>query len=102
MESDHFQKYDFGRITNLMKYASLEPPTYPLKKVTAPIALHYGLNDWFTDIEDIRKLKKVLPNLIGAYEIKDPCFNHFDFVLAYNVRYLVYNNVVEIMEKHEL
>lgn len=101
MESDHFQKYDYGSVTNLMKYSSLEPPIYPLKKITTPIALHYGLNDWFTHIDDIQKLINILPNVIGTFEIKDSHFNHFDFVLAYNVRDLVYQNVLNIMEKYE-
>lgn len=41
-----FRKYDYGLIRNLQKYGWGTPPAYDLKKVTAPVALHYSDNDW--------------------------------------------------------
>lgn len=82
-------------------YGSYDPPNYSLHNITAPVALHYGSNDWFAHSDDVEKLSRILPNLVGLFKAKDPHFNHFDFIWAHNVRELVYNDLVELMKKHE-
>lgn len=44
--SGEFRQYDFGMLINLSKYGSFQPPEYDLRKVTCPVALFYGNNDW--------------------------------------------------------
>lgn len=36
---------------NQIKYGRLTPPDYDLKKVTAPVALHYSDNDWLSAVK---------------------------------------------------
>lgn len=101
MESDHFQRYDYGRTINLKKYGSTDPPNYPLHRIVAPVALHYGSNDFFAPVDGVQKLANELSNLIGMYNINDTEFNHINFIDAYNVRDLVYENILQIMKKYE-
>lgn len=101
MQSDHFQKYDLGRLRNKLKYGSFSPPNYALENVTSPVALHYGANDWLSNSKDVEKLAKILPNLVGLYEAKDPRFTHFDFLWAHNIRDLLYDDMVNLMKTYE-
>lgn len=40
-----FHQFDFGTDQNILKYGSAKPPDYNLSRVTAPVAIWYGLND---------------------------------------------------------
>lgn len=102
MQSDHFQKYNLGRWKNKKLYGKFDPPNYLLHNITAPVALHYGNNDWFAHTSDVEKLGEILPNVAGLYKAKDPRFNHFDFIWAYNVRETVYNDLVKLMNKYDV
>ena len=42
----YFRPYDYGRLKNLKLYRQFVPPEYPIEKVTAPVILYHGLNDW--------------------------------------------------------
>lgn len=42
---------DYGMFVNQIKYGRLTPPDYDLKKITAPIALHYSDNDWLSGVK---------------------------------------------------
>lgn len=101
MQSDRFQKYNFGKLKNKMLYGTFNPPRYPLEKVTAPIALHYGADDLLANSTDVERLSLLLPNVIGLYKAEDPNFNHFDFLWANNIRQLWYDDMVKLMEKFE-
>lgn len=43
--SEEFQQYDYGKKTNQKIYGSNKPPKYDLSKISAPVAMYYGLND---------------------------------------------------------
>ncbi|XP_029163316.1 lipase 3-like [Nylanderia fulva] len=49
IESRKFRSYDYGREKNLLMYNSVEPPEYDLSKITVPIFMFYGNNDWLVD-----------------------------------------------------
>lgn len=40
-----FRQFDHGLIGNLQRYGSINPPEYPLGRITARVALHYSTND---------------------------------------------------------
>lgn len=47
-----FQQYDEGtKAGNMRRYGTPKPPEYDLSKVTVPIFLHYGLNDYLAAVE---------------------------------------------------
>lgn len=94
-----FRHFDHGVIKNLIKYGSIRPPKYHLDKVTIPVYLFYSKNDWLAAVKDVRKLKRQLKNVIGEYLIPFEKFNHLDYLWANDVDTLVYNKLIEEMDK---
>lgn len=41
-----FNKYDYGLIGNLKRYGKRKPPAYDLSKVTVPVYIFHGANDY--------------------------------------------------------
>ncbi|CAD7078748.1 unnamed protein product [Hermetia illucens] len=101
VKSGLFHHYDYGRIRNLAVYSQPTPPAYNLSRVTAPVALHYGLNDWLTVPKDVKRLASELPNVIAFRQIPHPRFTHGDFMFAIDADTLVYRDVVRIMREAE-
>lgn len=103
--SGKFRQHDWGIVSNLITYGQMTPPNYNLKKVRAPVALHYSSNDWLAEPVDVEKLNKQLPNVIGSFLIRDPKFNHLDFLYAIDVKELLYDrvfNIMRLVERGEL
>jgi len=94
VSSGHFRQYDYGMLDNLFVYGQFTPPDYDLRKVTAPVALHYSENDWLAAIVDVDQLASKLPNLLGKFLVPLPAFNHLDYLWAIDADTLVYNNVI--------
>lgn len=93
-----FRAYDYGRTGNIMRHGSLHPPEYPLYRITAPIALHYGINDHAVGVADVQRLAAALPNVVELREVPNPEFGHVDFVWATEIRALVYNHMLSLMK----
>lgn len=49
--------------------------------------------------QDVDKLARILPNVVEKYLVEYKMFSHADFVLAKDVVPLVYNRVIEVMNK---
>ncbi|KAJ8953101.1 hypothetical protein NQ318_013445 [Aromia moschata] len=98
--SGHFCQYDLGLIGNQETYGSLTPPDYDLTKITAPVHLIYGHNDWLAAVVDVNKLCNALPNCVDKLEVADKHFNHLDFLYGINAPTLVYDHVIEIFSKY--
>ncbi len=43
-----FNQFDFGWIGNLKHYGKLDPPAYDLGRMTAPVFIFYGPNDYLS------------------------------------------------------
>lgn len=97
IRSGKFRMYDYGIIKNWFIYGSLRPPLYDLSKVTAPITIHYSMNDWMAHPVDVHRLEEFLPNIQETRIVPLPKFNHMDFIYAIDVRELLYKSVVENM-----
>lgn len=98
INSGYFRQYDYGT-QNMFKYGRLTPPSYDLKKITAPVALFYSSYDWLASTTDVQRLGKQLPNVVKWKLIAYEKFTHLDFVIARDVRKLVYDEVLELMKK---
>lgn len=96
-----FRCFNYGPVANLRIYRSLIPPQYPLNEITAPIALHYGLKDNLADIVDVQLLAATLPNVVELREVPHPEFGHAEFILATEIRPLVYNHMLTTMQAAE-
>lgn len=45
LSSDHFRKYDYGKIENIKRYNSTTPPDYDLSKVVAATYIYHSKYD---------------------------------------------------------
>lgn len=61
-------------------FRSKIPNDFPIKKITAPVSIHYSPTDPHTNPDVINKLVSMLPNVIERQEINDVVFNHVDFI----------------------
>merc|ERR1719489_709381 len=102
--SGRFQAFDFGSAEqNVANYGTSTPPKYNVSKVTAPVALYYGKNDWLATHQDVEeRLVPELQNLILKYEVPFAKFNHLDFQYAIDVVPLLYNELLRQMENKRL
>ncbi|XP_033213202.1 lipase 3-like [Belonocnema kinseyi] len=92
-----FRQYDYGVAKNLLKYKSVTPPEYPLEKVTVPVSIYHGTNDFLVDPKDIALLENKLKNIVRV-SICNASLNHFDFNYGSNIRMEAYNDALKLME----
>uniref|UniRef100_A0A182U574 Lipase n=1 Tax=Anopheles melas TaxID=34690 RepID=A0A182U574_9DIPT len=98
--SGRFRQFDYGLTLNLIRYGSIRPPDYPLDRVTAPVALHYGDNDWLAAVSDVRQLHSSIRNPIGLFRVSDPNWNHLDFTWGIDADSLLYRRVISFMDRY--
>ncbi|KAJ8948301.1 hypothetical protein NQ318_020788 [Aromia moschata] len=101
----NFRKYDYGPL-NYKYYGSPKSPIYDLKKVHVPVYLVYSAQDWATTEAvslqlDARNLWRHLPeeSRYGMRKINMDTFNHIDFVFGRRARKIVYDPLVEVLNK---
>lgn len=95
--SGTFSKYDYDENKNQKLYGTRKPPEYEVDKINAPVALFYGDNDWFCDVEDVTILKNKLPNVTDVYRVPFEKFNHIDFIWAKDVKRLMHANILDLL-----
>ncbi|KAL1502474.1 hypothetical protein ABEB36_007610 [Hypothenemus hampei] len=99
IKSETFRQYDFGELGNLIHYGTTQPPDYDAAKITAPVAIYYGKNDYLAAIDDVEKLSNALPNKVDQYLVESDHFNHLDFICSRNVRTLLYDRVLGVINE---
>ncbi|XP_062540112.1 lipase 3-like [Armigeres subalbatus] len=99
MRTHQFQRYDHGKIKNLVMYGVPQPPVYNVSDITAPIVLYYGLNDYLAEPMDVIKFSGMVPNLEECKQVELRSFNHLDFLIAKDVKSLLYDEVIERIKK---
>ncbi|KAG8180332.1 hypothetical protein JTE90_016366 [Oedothorax gibbosus] len=97
--SGKFQKYDY-RSENMLHYSQSTPPEYDVSKITTPVALIWGENDYLADPVDVSMLRNKLTTVVHDYKIPFPSFNHIDFCLALDAKELVYDKILQFLEKY--
>lgn len=96
MKNDgRFQQFDYGSEGNMKQYGSDTPPAYPIDKITLPIALLSGDNDWLSSVQDAEELYLDLVNPIEHIIIHD--FDHLDFLFGKNARNKVYEKILQLL-----
>ncbi|KAJ8707871.1 hypothetical protein PYW07_011548 [Mythimna separata] len=96
--SNDFRKFDYGVRENLARYGIEIPPRYDLKKIVAPVSMFCSDSDWLAHPIDVVRLVNRLPNVVGFYKVPLKQFNHVDFILAKDVKELLYNKVLSELE----
>ncbi|CAH2097296.1 unnamed protein product [Euphydryas editha] len=97
--ADRFQKYDYGKKSNMKIYREERPPSYNLSAVTVPFITLYGRNDNVVAKKNVLWLVEQLPNVIEAVEVSDPLWNHFDVVYSQFTKKLIFPKIKEYLEK---
>ncbi|XP_033228533.1 gastric triacylglycerol lipase-like isoform X2 [Belonocnema kinseyi] len=95
-----FRQYDYGKSENMRIYNSTIPPDYPLEKVTVPIAIFQGLQDFLVSPEDVDMLVEKLPNVV--YRKKFKKFNHLSFTITKGLRTLVYEKIADLFISYRM
>lgn len=108
---------------NQKRYKSDKPPKYAINNITSPIALFYADNDGLntvqvckiiylfksdksiaieecSSVQDVKRLHKTLPNVVDFYEVPFRNFGHDDFVLAKDIKRLVYDRVFDLLHEY--
>ncbi|EEB09974.1 Lipase 1 precursor, putative [Pediculus humanus corporis] len=96
-ESDVFRPFDYGRQLNIKYYGKTMPEPYNLTKITTPVFLYYGPNDFFVSERDLFKFARELPNFIGYYKIPYNKFNHIDYIFANNANDLFFPHIIHLL-----
>ncbi|KAJ6220315.1 hypothetical protein RDWZM_006127 [Blomia tropicalis] len=92
--SGKFQKFDYGRKENQIKYGQDEPPEYSLNKISpnSTIFLAYGMTDYLVTPDDavrmISILKPILKKNLFVYKVPVDMFNHALFLFSYICKYI--------------
>ncbi|KAF5306002.1 hypothetical protein FQR65_LT07495 [Abscondita terminalis] len=100
LNSRKFEKYDYGPLKNIALYNTIRPPSYVIEKITAPVYLHYSINDFLSSDIDVKRLQTRLPNVIDAILNPDSKFNHVDYLYGINAKKVLYEPLIENMLKY--
>ncbi|XP_026273470.2 lipase 3-like [Frankliniella occidentalis] len=98
-----FRQFDYGRWGNLKKYKTSKPPDYDLAKVTAPTYLYHAENDILCVQSNIDELTHKLGNIQknGVRKVANARFSHLDYVIGKNAKELVYDDLIDVLHKHD-
>ncbi|XP_026668832.1 lipase 1-like [Ceratina calcarata] len=102
VKSGNFRQYDYGKDKNLEIYNSTEPPEYNISRIITPIAMFWGENDWLSTRIDVVRFVNKLPHKPVFYKVPYKKFNHLDFLVARNVRQLVFDQLIDILTNNTL
>ncbi|XP_023025870.2 lipase 3-like [Leptinotarsa decemlineata] len=96
-----FGQLDLGLEGNLEKYGAETPPQYDLSKITTPVYLFHGANDYLAAKADIDTLhEKFSSGVATKVLMEDSMWAHMDFVFGINASEVVYSKITDIFEKH--
>ncbi|ALC38104.1 Lip2 [Drosophila busckii] len=99
-KSGDFIAYDYGPIENLQVYQSIEAMGYNLSHITVPIILYFGETDAIATPEGVHSIyARMLNSVRSVRRIGARKFNHFDFLIASEVKTLVNDKLIELMEQ---
>ncbi|XP_001988742.2 lipase 1 [Drosophila grimshawi] len=102
INSGGFFKYNYRSVAkNRRAYGSAKPPAYKLGNVDCKVALYYGKNDPLAAVKDVQHLRNELPNVVYDELLTYKKFNHIDFLVAIDVRKLLYDSMFSVMKRVE-
>lgn len=99
VRSNRFCQYDNGAAINKQIYGTVTPPDYNLKAATAPVAMFYADGDVIVNPKDAIRTRAALPNVVEFRRVDNETFNHYDFIVAADVNPLVYDFVIDLVQK---
>ncbi|GLH01219.1 Lipase 3, partial [Gryllus bimaculatus] len=101
INSGKFQQFDYGAQENMKRYNSTAPPSYDLSKINVSTHLYYAANDWLASVMDVNSLYTDLQCKKSKYLVPLPTFNHLDFILAKDVKKLLYDDIIKQLQQED-
>ncbi|XP_062137892.1 lipase 1 [Drosophila sulfurigaster albostrigata] len=99
-KSGDFIAYDYGPIENMQVYHGVEALSYNLSQISVPIILYFGETDAIATPQGVHDIyAHMLSTVRSVRRIAATKFNHFDFLLSSEVKTLVNDKLIELMEK---
>ncbi|XP_046808222.1 lipase 1-like [Lucilia cuprina] len=100
VKSNRFCKYDYGPQENMKHYGQTSPPEYPLKKITVPVGLYYTRNDYLSSVVDVKRLARMLPNVVVNSLYPYRKWNHMTMLWGIDARELAHKRMLEVMKNY--
>ncbi|XP_063924317.1 gastric triacylglycerol lipase-like [Zophobas morio] len=104
--SGKFQKYNYGKKQNLLKYQQQEPPLYNLGNFKLPIYMYYGKRDILIKEKSVKRIFKELGSTEKRYSSapvginkKKLQFGHNDFIWSKDIQELFYKDLLRTLSK---
>lgn len=94
IKAKRFQKFDYGKTENIIRYGSSIPPEYDLKNATAKMILYYVENDGIIYGSNVRRFTEKLSNA-ECRKVTTEEFDHGDYVWGKLARSLIYDDLIE-------
>lgn len=97
--SKKFQRYNYYDLEeNDNVYGSPKPPVYNVSSTSAPISLFVSESDWYSRIEDVKILRRKLPNVMNYIVFNKTLeFTHLEFIYGARVKNLINDPVVSLL-----
>ena len=100
IDSNEFRRYDHGPLKNIFMYGQKVPPKYNFTEISCRIIMHYSQNDYLSNVEDVKRIARHLPRLVEFNEVEYQRFNHLDYLMARDVKTLLYDKIIEDIIKY--
>ncbi|XP_055845213.1 lipase 3-like [Episyrphus balteatus] len=101
LKSGYFRKFDHGRVKNLKVYGQATPPNYNESNIVAPVRFYHGDNDKLAPLVDVKRMEKLLPNLVESYDVPVKEWTHIDFIFALDVKELINDKIIRTANHYE-
>lgn len=93
-----FQRFDYGSRMNQQTYSSMQPPSFDLSMITAPIYMFSSESDWFSTPVDVERLRAGLPNVVRHVKLNQSIdFTHMEFIYGSRVNEIVNDDIRRIL-----
>ncbi|CAB3254442.1 unnamed protein product [Arctia plantaginis] len=97
---NEFRQFDLGSEGNFQRYGRSTPPSYDLSNIVTPVWMFCGRSDWLSARQDVDLLRSKLKRVAEVYYVPFETFNHVDFILAKDVKPLVYKRLLNILRTY--
>ena len=97
--SGRFQKYDYGKRENILRYNTPIPPEYNVTKINIPIVLVSGTVDGVATPKDVQWTKQQLPHVVDHIIVEG--YGHTDFMWATNAATAFIAKIIKIVQGNE-
>ncbi|KAH8410631.1 hypothetical protein KR009_007732 [Drosophila setifemur] len=99
-KSGDFIAYDYGIVENMHVYHGVEALSYNISQISVPIVLYFGETDAIATPEGVHGIyARMLKSVKSVRRINSPKFNHLDFLVSSDVKALVNDKLIDLMEQ---